>query len=179
MSNNNKRKQKYYVKKDGIVSEINREEYNQVNKELMKENKKYLCPNCRVCTCEKIRYSDINTCEEVILATFKKTYRKVDDRQVLEKDFKVYDCNKFEMFRELVIRGELIIKSEILEISKKIYELLLTDDYDDEELEKLYELRDKKKEELHDCGILNELTNEEAKLYQNYTLQLKMQNEQK
>ena len=40
-------------------------------------------------------------------------------------------------------------------------------------------LRDKKKEELHDCGILNELTKEEAKLYQNYTLQLKMQNEQK
>ena len=179
MSNEIKRKQKYYVKKDGIVSEISKEEYNQINKDLRKENKKYLCPNCRVCTCEKIRYSDINICEEVNLATFKKTYKKIDDKQVLEKDFKVYDCNKFEMFRELVVRGELIIKTEILEISKRIYELLLIDDYNEEELKELYESRDKKREELHDCGILNELTNEEEKLYQNYTLQLKMQNEQK
>lgn len=175
MSNDNKKNHEYYIKKDGVVSEVNKKEFDKVKKDLRKENKKYICPNCRVCTCEKIRYTDINICEGVNLATFEKTSGKVNDQHILERDFKVYDCDHFEMFKELAIRGELIIKSEILEISKKIYELLLSDDYSQEELDNLYEQRDLKKQQLQDNMVLEDLGKEESKLYAKYQLELKLQ----
>lgn len=167
----NTKKHEYYVKKEGVVSKIDKKEFDQINRSLKSDNKRYLCPSCKVCTCQKIKYTDINRCEKVNLATFKKSYTNVDNVQLIERDFKVYDCNEYDMYSDLKIKHELIIKHEILQLSNKIYGLLLKSDPNNKEvLEELYELKNLKKQQLQDYNIINELEEEEEGLYNKYVL---------
>ena len=104
---------KYYIKKDGVLNEVNKEEYILFKEKMEKLNKFYLCPHCKVCTCEKIRYSDINVCEEVNTSVYKLLegiYKNPTNGKHFKKtevdEFEVYDCDKFELYSNLAINKD-------------------------------------------------------------------------
>ena len=113
---------KYYVKKDDKVRRITEKEYKELLKKLKDEGKSYICPNCRVCTCEKIRYTDITRCEEVGYGVFiLKTYESSGESKTVvtrDKTFQVFECDQFEPFRDIAVQQEISTKNEILDLDQ-------------------------------------------------------------
>ena len=171
-------KTKYYLKKEGRVIEINQQEYSEFKKLLKKEDKKYMCSDCRICDCEKIKYTNINICEEVNLGLFINRFyeMKSEDKTRIVRDetFDVYDCNRFEPFNDVEIRKENMIKHEILLIDKEILQLedALSNKLDSKLENKLRELRrlkDDKLKLIHNENVLNKLKKQEVILNDNYS----------
>lgn len=118
----------YYIKIDGEVKQITEEERKKFLDSIKKENKKYICPDCKVCDCEKIVYSDIRRCSEVNTALLDRTIMQTigpNGYKTLVKDdiLKVYDCEKFEPFEQVIINKERIIAKEILDITAEMLQI--------------------------------------------------------
>lgn len=170
-------KTKYYLKQEGKVIEISHQEYSEFKKLLKTQGKKYMCSDCRVCDCEKIKYTNINVCDEVDLGLFiNKIYEiEVDGRKRLVNDetFDVYDCKRFEPFKDVIIKKENMIKHEILLIDTEILQLEdeLSNKLDSEKETKLRELKHLKEDKLkliHDDNVLAKLKQQESILSYNY-----------
>lgn len=171
-------KTKYYLKKEGKVIEINQHEYNEFKKTLKSEGKKYICSDCRVCDCEKIKYTNINICQEVDLGLFINKIYKIESEEktriLNDETFDVYDCNRFEPFNDVEIKKENMIKHEILLIDKQILQLedTISNKLDSEKENKLRELRrlkDDKLKLIHNENVLNKLKKQEVILNDNYS----------
>lgn len=170
-------KTKYYLKQEGKVIEISHQEYSEFKKLLKTQGKKYMCSDCRVCDCEKIKYTNINVCDEVDLGLFiNKIYEiEVDGRKRLVNDetFDVYDCKRFEPFKDVIIKKENMIKHEILLIDTEILQLEdeLSNKLDSEKetkLRKLKHLKEDKLKLIHDDNVLAKLKQQESILSYNY-----------
>lgn len=110
---------RYFIKKDGIITEVTEEKYNLFKKKLEMLNKQYLCPNCKETMCEKIRYSDINRCEEVNTAVYELIDGKYIDKNTGKEkkkheveEFIVFDCNKLDLYSHLVKEKNGTIRSK-------------------------------------------------------------------
>ena len=148
---------RYYIKKDGVVTEVTAEKYNLFKEKLKMLKKQYLCPNCKECLCEKIRYSDINKCEEVNVATYKLVNNKYIDPKTGKQmyryevdEFIVFDCNKFNLYSHLVQEQDGTIhnkKTEEENINLKSFD-------NKEQLEKK-EIKEKEKKEQEEKKLKN------------------------
>lgn len=118
---------KYYKKQNGIVVNITKEEHEEFTKQLKKEGKKYICPNCSICDCEKIKYTNINVAEEVDLATYVKRIYESNEEDIVRKtrdiDFIVYECKRFKKFKDKELFDERHYAKEVIRIYKEMLEL--------------------------------------------------------
>lgn len=115
MVNMDKITKKYYIKKNGIVNEVTEDEYKIFKEQMEKLKKFYLCPHCKVCTCDKIKYSDIKVCEEVndaayelLKGVYKNKLNGKNTKKTEVEEFEVYDCDKFELYSNLVIEDNIV-----------------------------------------------------------------------
>ncbi|MBQ9024112.1 MAG: hypothetical protein IJ105_02690 [Bacilli bacterium] len=116
----------YYLKINNKIIKISEEEKNEFLKSL--ENKEYLCSNCKICDCEKIKYYDIRICDEVNIALLERTLKEFvsqTGRVIHTKDDKifVYDCKRYEEFNDKKIEEERKIARKIIVISRRINRL--------------------------------------------------------
>lgn len=183
---------KYYLKKDNKVHKMTKEEYKQFMEELKKEGTKYQCANCKVCDCEKIRYTNIYACEEVNVGLFiRKTYQfsvEGSIRNNVDDTFFVYDCNRFEPFREAVLHEQNIIREEILEIENQILKLEdeIKKEKDEEKTKKLTDLKKLKSEKIKlvtEKTVLERLKSQQKNIREQYTYEkikkLRLENDEK
>ena len=168
---------KYYIKKDGKVIEVDINQLKNFLETLKKEGKKYICPNCSVCDCEKIIYTDINKSKEVIIGTFERKDYKFfrNDKVIRTKDetFKVYECKRFEMFKEFDKQNGINLRKEIINIDKKILTLKheIINQYDKEKNEELVRLQMNRREmidKIDDPAVLEDLKIREDSLKRMY-----------
>lgn len=167
----------YYLKRNGKVKKLTKEEYEQLKKELKKEGKKYICPNCNVCDCEKIKYTDITRCKEVDYGLYiKKVYEFSADIRVehtIDEKFEVYDCERFHPFKEAIIHSENVIRNEIIKIDKQILllkkELEVTNDKEKiQQVIKLQKIKSKKLKQITTQEVLKRLFYEESLLLEDF-----------
>lgn len=160
----------YYIKINGEVKKITEEEREEFLNSMKKENKKYMCPECKVCDCEKIMYTDIRRCSEVDLALFE---RKISDvvtvegktRHIKDDRFTVFECEKFEPFEEVIINKEKAVAKEVLDITNEILQLKdqMKENYSKDDYERfvqLSDLKNKKIESITNIKVLKRLNKE-------------------
>lgn len=110
----------YYIKVNNEIKKITDEERNEFLKSI--NNKKYLCPDCKICDCEKIKYTDIRRCEEVDMALLERKITPFETangvvRHTMDDTLKVYECKRFEPYETVIIGKEKIIANEIVELT--------------------------------------------------------------
>ncbi|MBP3635689.1 MAG: hypothetical protein J6J17_04490 [Bacilli bacterium] len=116
MIQNTKMKSKsYYIKKDGIVEEVSKEEYDS-NKS---GPDSYLCSKCSVYSCNKIVTSDINLCPEVIDAYMCLIEKEILIDNKMEKvgvvdEFIVTKCTEYKMYKYLLRKQKRLQELEKL-----------------------------------------------------------------
>lgn len=116
MKQNSKIKSRnYYIKKNGIVEEVSKEEYDS-NKS---GPDSYLCSKCSVCSCNKIVTSNIYICPEVIDAYMCLIKREIlinnKRKKVSEVDeFIVTKCTEYKMYKDLLRKQEKLQELENL-----------------------------------------------------------------
>lgn len=117
---------RYFVKKDGIVNEVTKEEYEKFKLKLEELNKFYLCPNCKECTCEKIFYRNIYRSNEVVTAAYTasyNTYKNDENNQERKKkevlEFVVYDCDRLQLYSHLVLDENGMIQENVKLLEEK------------------------------------------------------------
>ena len=182
-------KQDFYVKENDIVLKVTKQEYKDFIANIEKSGGKYICPECRICTCEKIRYYDINCCEGVKSATLSKKYYKLirkpdaeitkeeiqelENSRYVDKVFHVYQCDKFEKFKELtasyqkkVIRKVIDLDMEILTLKDEIKGIGNNNKF--QVLSELINLRNSKIEDITDEEFKSRLIEEERKLKEKF-----------
>ena len=177
-------KKVYYLKKDEKIIKMTSEEIKEFLNTI--KDKKFLCPECRICDCEKIRYTDIKRTEGVSLGILDRTVKQNKDidgkmYKYIDDIIYVYECSKFEEFKETKIQREKQIANKILSIDKSINKIK-------DDLEKRYSeilnkqlilLEKERKENLElitESSILNNLILEENEINKNY---LKRKNKEK
>lgn len=127
MNSNNIVDIKYCIKQNGKVIIITKEEYENFTKQLKEQGKKYICPDCSVCDCEKIRYTNINKAEEVDLALYERKIFESNNQGVIRKtkdiDFKVFECKRFTKYKERISQDDKLTAKEVIKIYKEMLEL--------------------------------------------------------
>lgn len=184
--NKNVINKEYYIKKDNKIVKCTSEEYLNFLKEMKKNGLKNLCPNCSVCTCDKIRYSNIKMSSEVNVGScMTKTYSSVQDQKnkiTSEKFFDVFECTKFKKYKDLVIREQQQINKQILILDKQILELKyfskLSEQKVDEKLKALREAKEEKMKLLTENEIIERLEKQEVELKEEYSKKLRLINEE-
>ncbi len=162
-------KNKFYIKDNSEVNECTKEEYKEYLNKIKSEGKTYLCRDCSVCTCEKVRYTDIYRCEGVNEAAYHINKKRFKDengriRSSNDIDFLVYDCDYFKRFKELSISDDKKIRTKILSIDKEILENKknnVLDDITNNLLKKRLLLLD----EINDESVRDDLLKEEQRLF--------------
>lgn len=163
----------YYIKKDGNVKKVNKEEFDEFVKSLINDNKTYLCPNCSVCDCEKIRYTNIYECEEVNIGTYERRTRQYTKEgkilKSIDETFRVYDCDRFKLFKEIALANNNSLKDQILKIDKQL--IILKDEIKDKNnenknksIEKLEKQRLEIINQIDNTDVLENLKKEEKEL---------------
>lgn len=98
---------KYYIKINGEVHKVSKEKYVLLKKELKGEDRKHLCGRCRISNCNKIVYRNINNCPEVEDAAYTLSEEEIQlvdgtiKKRYVVSEFLVFDCNKYEICKEL------------------------------------------------------------------------------
>lgn len=183
---------KYYLKKNGKVNIITKEEYEEFINKMKSEGKKYQCSDCKICDCEKIKYTNIYNCEEVELAIFvRKKYQFIGENMVkntIDNTFTVFECNRFEPFREIILKEQNNTKDQILELEKQIVSL---EDQTREKVNKkkqqeLNELKEQRKQLMRlitEKSVLDKLKRQQKNIREQYTYEkvkkLSLENKEK
>lgn len=144
------KREDYFIKENNEIRKCTKEEYLEYLKQLKQEKAKKLCPNCRVCTCDKIKHSNILKSEGVSKATYsRKIFKTYDNgnRAIPDVYFDVYECSMFEPFKEITYAK---LKREVLELYRQILVLehSITSEFDTKKQEKLTNLKRLREEKL-------------------------------
>ena len=96
-------------------------------KELKENKQKYICPDCSICDCDKIKYTNINNASEVELGLYvRKIYQSSEQgvvRKTKDVDFTVYECKRFKKYNSKELFDERVSAKEVVRIYKEILEL--------------------------------------------------------
>ena len=187
MNSNNIVDIKYCIKQNGKVIVITKEEYENFTKQLKEQGKKYICPDCSVCDCEKIRYTNINKAEEVDLALYERKIFESNNQGIVRKtkdiDFKVFECKRFTKYKERISQDDNLTAKEVIKLYKEILELRseLNTYKNSETAEKLLHLSYLKRDlhnSIRDRNIKNQLDKDLEEIRKEYvsnvTKQLKL-----